>query len=169
MLRRFDGVVLLSLVFGRSSLTQVSTFLQSLTPYPGLSTETPTPQPSSHWLHAKIWPRWPSEPLVPNFSNPVPQIFIQDAMEFHLPEIHPAGFSERFFLDFKNAPFGRCKVLKPPLGLDGFKVTPMRYRIPPRPIGYDTDVMGWDDVEERAEREEREMKVVEFRGSKEKL
>lgn len=76
-------------------------------------------------------------------------MYIGYMMATHLPSVRPTLFKPEFFEHHTSSPFGRIRILKPPLS-NGFAVTPMKYRVPPRPIGHDS-VSGWEEAEAKVE------------------
>ncbi|KAI9022441.1 CoA-transferase family III domain-containing protein, partial [Hyaloraphidium curvatum] len=147
----------------RTALAQVAVFLQEFGAYDGLEVLDPAarkrPETRNHWLQTEVWPRYPKETLEPDPDSYF--FYLGIFMEQHMKKGHPASFSPRFFDYYADAPFGSCKILKPPLWR-GFARTPISYRIPPRPIGYDEVVDSWEEAERKSREIERTMKKVDF-------
>jgi crotonobetainyl-CoA:carnitine CoA-transferase CaiB-like acyl-CoA transferase len=101
----------------RASLTQTAMWFQRL----GYNSPEVTKQ---------LMASFPTQEVDPPLFPPRIDSFL--AAEI-LPVYRPDVFDPKFFMETKG-PFGEVRMVRPPIKMN---LTPLRYVIPPRPIGYD--------------------------------
>lgn len=142
------------------SLVQTANFLLEFGLYPGLDPNEPSSRDERHWLHSSVWPKYVKEELWPDPDGFT--FYIGYILTEYMDKAHPALLDDKFFDYYLRGPFGNVKILKPPLSVKSFEKTPMRYRIPPRPIGFDEGITSFEVAEKRIEELAEKMERIDY-------